>query len=46
MNNTREAKCAWWASHIQAWKASGEAQSGYCRQHQTNLISLCVVVQT
>ena len=33
MPTTREEKRIYWASHIKEWKASGETQRGYCRQH-------------
>ncbi len=31
---SKDEKRTYWESHIKQWKASGETQSGYCRQKQ------------
>ena len=28
-----EEKRRWWKQHIDAWSASGQTQTGYCRKH-------------
>jgi len=34
MKMTKDEKRAYWAKHIEAWKASGETRSDYCRIHR------------
>ncbi len=45
MMNTKATKRAYWAKHVEDWKASGDSQSRYCRQHDLKPYQLTYWVQ-